>query len=53
MSKSIALSLLAQGNTGSELLSILDALVDDQNYLVDGRHRTEALSDTEESTIEF
>ena len=27
MSKSIALSLLAQGNTGSEILSILDALV--------------------------
>jgi len=26
MSKSIALSLLAQGNTGDELLSILDAL---------------------------
>ena len=29
MSKSIALSLLAQGNTGSELLSILDALAVD------------------------
>jgi len=29
MSKSIALSLLAQGNTGSELLQILDALVAD------------------------
>jgi hypothetical protein len=29
MSKSIALSLLAQGNTGSEILSILDALVAD------------------------
>jgi hypothetical protein len=27
MSKSIALSLLAQGNTGTEILSILDALV--------------------------
>jgi hypothetical protein len=29
MSKSIALSLLAQGNTGAEILSILDALVAD------------------------
>jgi hypothetical protein len=29
MSKSIALSLLAQGNTGSEILSILDALAAD------------------------
>ena len=29
MSKSIALSLLAQGNTGDELLSILDALAVD------------------------
>ena len=27
MSKSIALSLLAQGNNGNEILSILDALV--------------------------
>ena len=27
MSKSVALSLLAQGNNGSEILSILDALV--------------------------
>jgi len=44
MSKSVMLSLLAQGNTGSELLSILDALVDDNLHLVDGRHRTEALS---------
>jgi len=41
MSKSIALSLLAQGSTGDELLSILDALA------------AEAVSDTEESTIEF
>jgi len=41
MSKSVMLSLLAQGNTGSEILSILDALAD------------EAVSDTEESTIEF
>jgi hypothetical protein len=29
MSNSIALSLLAQGNTGNEILSILDALVAD------------------------
>ena len=29
MSKSIALSLLAQGNTGSEILSILDAIASD------------------------
>jgi len=29
MSRSIALSLLAQGNTGDELLRILDGLVDD------------------------
>ena len=29
MSRSIALSLLAQGNTGDEILSILDALATD------------------------
>jgi hypothetical protein len=29
MSRSIALSLLAQGNTGAEILQILDGLVDD------------------------
>ena len=29
MSKSIALSLLAQGSTGSEILSILDSIVSD------------------------
>jgi hypothetical protein len=29
MSKSIALSMLRQGNTGSEILSILDAIVGD------------------------
>ncbi len=29
MSKSIALSLLAQGNTGTEILSILNSIVDD------------------------
>lgn len=30
MSKSMMLSLLAQGNTGNEIMSILDALVADQ-----------------------
>lgn len=29
MSKSVMLSLLAQGNTGSEILSILDTLIAD------------------------
>jgi len=29
MSKSVMLSLLSQGNTGSEILSILDTLIDD------------------------
>ena len=29
MSKSVMLSLLAQGNTGDEILSILDALIAD------------------------
>ena len=29
MSKSVMLSLLAQGNTGSEILSILDTLTSD------------------------
>ena len=29
MSKSVMLSLLAQGNTGTEILSILDALTSD------------------------
>jgi hypothetical protein len=41
MSKSVMLSLLAQGNTGSEILQILDTLAAD------------AMSDTEEATIEF
>jgi len=43
MSKSVYVSLLRQGNTGNEILSILDTLVDDNLHLVDGRHRTEAL----------
>ena len=29
MSKSVMLSLLAQGNTGSEIMSILDAIASD------------------------
>jgi hypothetical protein len=29
MSKSVALSLLAQGNTGAEILSILNAIADE------------------------
>ena len=29
MSKSVMLSMLAQGNTGSEIMSILDALTSD------------------------
>jgi hypothetical protein len=29
MSRSVLLSLLAQGNTGNEILQILDGLVDD------------------------
>jgi hypothetical protein len=29
MSKSVVLSLLAQGNTGNEILSILDTIVED------------------------
>ena len=29
MSKSVILSLLAQGNTGNEILSILDSIVSD------------------------
>jgi hypothetical protein len=31
MSKSVMLSMLAQGNTGNEILSILDALTADQS----------------------
>ena len=31
MSKQVLLSLLAQGNTGTEILSILDAIVADQS----------------------
>ena len=35
MSKSIALSLLAQGNNGNEILSILDALASENVSEVD------------------
>jgi hypothetical protein len=31
MSKSMMLSLLAQGNTGSEILSILDAIIAEES----------------------
>ena len=35
MSKSVMLSLLAQGNTGTEILSILDTLADDEAVSTD------------------
>jgi hypothetical protein len=41
MSKSVMISLLAQGNTGAEIMQILDTLAAD------------AESDTQEETIEF
>ena len=41
MSKQILISLLAQGNNGNEILSILDTLVAD------------AVNDTEEAEVEF
>jgi len=34
MSKSVMLSLLAQGNTGSEILSILDTLTEDNQQSI-------------------
>jgi hypothetical protein len=34
MSKTVMLSMLAQGNTGTEILSILDALTDDNQQAV-------------------
>lgn len=34
MSKQVLLSLLAQGNTGNELLQILDSLTDDNQQAV-------------------
>ena len=41
MSKQVLISLLAQGNTGNEILQILNSLAED------------AVSDTQEETIEF
>jgi hypothetical protein len=41
MSKQVLISLLAQGNNGNEILSILDTLVAD------------VVSDSEEADIEF
>jgi len=41
MSKSVILSLLRQGNTGNEILSILDVIVADVE------------SDSEEAEVEF
>lgn len=35
MSKSVMLSMLAQGNTGTEILSILDALATDEAVSTD------------------
>jgi hypothetical protein len=34
MSKSVMLSLLAQGNTGSEILQILDTLAEDNQQFI-------------------
>jgi hypothetical protein len=34
MSKTVMLSMLAQGNTGSEILQILDTLIDDNQQAV-------------------
>lgn len=40
MSRSIALSLLAQGNTGDELLSILDTMMSDESAQVSNNEPT-------------
>jgi hypothetical protein len=40
MTRSIALSLLAQGNTGSEILSILDTLMRDESASVSNNEPT-------------
>jgi hypothetical protein len=40
MTRSIALSLLAQGNTGSEILSILDTLMRDESAEVSNNEPT-------------
>jgi len=40
MTRSIALSLLAQGNTGDELLSILDTMMSDESAEVSNNEPT-------------
>jgi hypothetical protein len=40
MSKNVILSLLAQGNTGDEILSILDAIVSEQSTEVNNNEPT-------------
>jgi len=40
MTRSIALSLLRQGNTGDELLSILDTLMSDESAQVSNNEPT-------------
>jgi hypothetical protein len=40
MSKTVMLSLLAQGNTGSEILSILDTLTEDNMQEVSNNEPT-------------
>jgi hypothetical protein len=40
MSRSIALSLLAQGNTGSEILSILDTIMIEESASVSNNEPT-------------
>ena len=40
MSKTVMLSMLAQGNTGSEILSILDALTADEAVSTDDNSPT-------------
>lgn len=40
MSKNVILSLLAQGNTGDEILSILDAIVSEQSAEVNNNEPT-------------
>ena len=41
MSKSVMLSLLAQGNTGSEILQILDTLAEDNQQSISYNEPTE------------
>ena len=40
MTRSIALSLLAQGNTGDDLLSILDVIVSEESAAVSNNEPT-------------